>query len=43
MGAFTAVGLKAWNDAALGTSALTLFASWHTGNPGATGVSEYTA
>ena len=36
-------GLKAINDAALGTTALTLFASWHTAAPGATGASEYTA
>ena len=42
MGAFTAVGLKAINDAALGTSALNLFASWHTADPGQTGASEYT-
>ena len=43
MGAFTPAGLKAINDAALGTSALALFASWHTADPGATGANEYTA
>ena len=43
MGAFTAAGLKAFVDAALGTSALGLFASWHTADPGATGANEYTA
>ena len=43
MGSFTAAGLKAWNDAALGSTALGLFASWHTAAPGATGTSEYTA
>ena len=43
MGAFTAVGLKAWNDAAFAASALGLFASWHTADPGATGANEYTA
>ena len=29
--------LKAWNDAALGSTPLTPFASWHTADPGATG------
>ena len=43
MGQFTPAGLKAWQDAALGTSALGLFASWHTADPGATGANEYTA
>ena len=43
MGAFTPAGLKAINDAALGTTALALFASWHTADPGSTGTSEYTS
>ena len=43
MGQFTPAGLKAINDAALGSTALPLFASWHTADPGATGTSEYTA
>ena len=43
MGAFTPQGLKAIVDAALGTSPLTPFASWHTGDPGQTGAAEYTA
>ena len=43
MGAFTAAGLKAWNDAALSSTGLSLFASWHTGDPGSTGTSEYTS
>ena len=42
MGAFTPQGLKAWNDAALSSTPLTPFASWHTADPGATGASEYT-
>ena len=37
MGQFTPAGLKAINDAALGSSPLTLFASWHTADPGTTG------
>ena len=43
MGSFTPAGLKAFNDAALGSTPLALFASWHTADPGTTGASEYTS
>ena len=43
MGSFTPQGLKAIVDAALSTTPLTPFASWHTGDPGSTGAAEYTS
>ena len=43
MGAFTPAGLKAITDAAFSSTPLTLFAAWHTADPGSTGANEYAA
>ena len=43
MGVFTPAGLKAITDAAFSSTPLTLFAAWHTADPGSTGANEYAA